>query len=178
MNRVFELFFSMLDPIKCAKKKGVKVGSECRFINYPDFGTEPYLISLGNRVEISKDVRFITHDGATWTFRNQKRYEQVIRFGRIDVGDNTFIGTRSTILPNIKIGKDCIVGACSLVSRNIPDGQVWAGCPARYICDTRDFAEKCLKETPEYNRDVFLSRKGKQNEVERTTKKAGESKQQ
>lgn len=148
MRRLFKLIFSKFAPIRCARWKGVQVGTGCRFISYPDFDTEPYLIEIGSGVEISKDVRFITHDGATWVFRKQDKYKNVVRFGRIVVGDNSFIGTRSTILPNVKIGKNCIIGACSLVTKSIPDGQIWGGVPAKYIGETFEFAEKCLKESP------------------------------
>ena len=94
-----------------------------------------------------------------------------IRFGKIEIGDNTFIGTRSTILPNVAIGKNCIVGACSLVTKNIPDGQVWGGVPAHFICETSAFAEKCLRETPQYNSSLINSRIYKRKVVEKVVRK-------
>ena len=79
------------NPIKYAKRIGVKIGNDCKLNGSPNWGSEPYLISLGDHTEVSFDCAFITHDGATWGFRNQERYKGVIRFGRIRVGDNVFI---------------------------------------------------------------------------------------
>lgn len=136
INKLLRIFYGAVNPINLARIYGVRVGKDCRFINFPDFDSEPFLITIGNHVEISKNVRFITHDGATWTFRDQARYKGVVRYGSIFVGDNTFIGTRNTILCNVKIGKDCVIGACSLVTKDIPDGEVW-GCSGKIYMQDR-----------------------------------------
>lgn len=47
--------------------------------------------------------------------------------------DNTFIGAHTTILKGVTIGENSVVGACSLVSKNIPANQIWAGNPAKFI---------------------------------------------
>ena len=49
------------------------------------------------------------------------------------IGDDVFIGAHSTILKGVTIGNNAIVGACSLVTKDIPANQIWAGNPARYI---------------------------------------------
>lgn len=115
------------NPIKYAKSIGVTIGSECKLIGSPNWGSEPWLIKLGDHTEVSFGMTFITHDGATWAFRNQEKYKDVIRFGKIVIGDNCFIGANSTILPGVEIGSNSIVGACSLVNKNIPSGEVWGG---------------------------------------------------
>ncbi len=69
------------------------------------FGSEPYLIELGNHVRTSSDVAFITHDGAAWVFREEEKYKKVIRYGKITVGDNCFLGMRCIILPGVTIGE-------------------------------------------------------------------------
>ena len=95
------------------------------------------------------DVMFITHDGGTWAFRNdQEKYKHVIKFGKIEVGEYSFIGARATILPGVTIGDHCVIGAGSLVNRDIPNGTVYAGVPARFICTTKEYAERCLKRMP------------------------------
>ena len=51
------------------------------------------------------------------------------------IKDNAFIGAHTTILKGTSIGKNSVVGACSVVTRNIPDNEIWAGNPAKKIKD-------------------------------------------
>ena len=53
--------------------------------------------------------------------------------GNCTIGAFTFIGTNSTILPNIKIGKNVVVGAGSVVTKDISDNAVAVGIPAKVI---------------------------------------------
>ncbi len=55
--------------------------------------------------------------------------------GLAEIGDYSRIGLNATVLPHRKIGRNCIIGAGSVVTRDIPDGQVWAGNPATYRKD-------------------------------------------
>lgn len=151
------------DPIQYSRNAGVTIGERCKLNGVPNWGSEPYLISIGDHTEVSFDVAFITHDGATWVFREEERYRKVLRFGKIRIGSNCFIGARSTILPNVTIGDHVIVAAGAVVSKSIPSGEVWGGVPARFIMKTSDYAEKCLRETPDY--DPINFRANKKEEV-------------
>lgn len=124
-----------------------------------DFGSEPYLITLGNRVRLSFDVTLITHDGGTWAFRDQEKYKDVIKYGKISIGDDTFVGAKSIIMPGVTIGKRCVIGAGSIVTKNIPDGMVACGVPARIIMSTEEYAEKCLKNMKAYDKDAYFADK-------------------
>ena len=53
----------------------------------------------------------------------------------ITVGKNTFIGARAMILPGVSIGYQAIVGAMSVVSKDVPDHKIVAGNPAKIIGD-------------------------------------------
>lgn len=117
-----------LNPEKYARHVGVVFGKECRFIGRTDWGTEPYLITIGNHTEISFGCSFVTHDGSIWCFRDKEKYKGISRFGRITIGNNCFIGCKTIILPGVEIGNNCIVGAGSLVNKSIPNGEVWGGC--------------------------------------------------
>ena len=149
-------------PLAYAKNVGVSIGTDCKLNGSPIWGSEPWLVSIGNHTEISFDVAFITHDGATWVFRNSKEYQGVLKFGKIKIGNNCFIGARSTILPSVEIGDDCVIGAGSLVNKSIPSGEVW-GVPAKRICTTKEYADKCLIKAPKYDRENF--RHNKREEV-------------
>ncbi|XEV12678.1 DapH/DapD/GlmU-related protein [Vibrio alginolyticus] len=49
------------------------------------------------------------------------------------IGNHTWIGANAVILQGVKIGSHCVIGAGSIVTRDIPDNEVWAGSPAIYI---------------------------------------------
>lgn len=150
------------DPIGYARELGVKVGNNCRFTGMPSFGSEPYLIEIGDHVLLSSQVSFITHDGGTWCFREQEKYSDVLRFAPIKVGNNCFIGHRAVILPGVTIGDDCVIGACALVTKDVPSGSVVGGVPAKVITTTEAFAEKCLREAPQWDKEAMKADKKKE----------------
>jgi sugar O-acyltransferase (sialic acid O-acetyltransferase NeuD family) len=51
--------------------------------------------------------------------------------GTVAVGAGTFVAAGATVIPNLTIGKDCIVGAGAVVLRDVPDGAVVVGNPAK-----------------------------------------------
>jgi acetyltransferase-like isoleucine patch superfamily enzyme len=165
IKKIRDFIWKRKDPIGYARKIGVTVGEKCRFIGSPDWGSEPWLISIGNHTETSCHVVFITHDGATWCFRDTDEYKGVIKYGRIRIGDNCFIGAHSMILPGVTIGNNSIVAAGSIVTKSIPTGEVWGGVPAKYIMKTKEYADKCKANTPKY--DVQNYKVNFREEVER-----------
>jgi acetyltransferase-like isoleucine patch superfamily enzyme len=54
-------------------------------------------------------------------------------FSETVIGANSFVGFGATILPNVKIGRNCYIGTRSVVTRDLPDGSVVAGVPAKII---------------------------------------------
>lgn len=126
--------------IATLRRMGVQVGERCR-IYATDFGSEPWLIRIGNHVCISNDVTFVNHD-LNWPF--QDKYESLTGFGTIDIRDNCQIGVRATILPRVTIGPNAIVGACSVVAKDVPPDTVVAGNPARPVCTLAEYEQKCL----------------------------------
>lgn len=159
MNKIIRVLLRHFNPLLYAKKIGVNIGDGCRLINSPNWGSEPYLITIGNRTEISFDCMFITHDGATWAIRNEEPYKNIIKFGKIDIGNNCFIGARCIIMPNVAIGDRSIIAAGSVVTKCVPFGEVWGGNPARFIMKTDEYAKRCLEKTPIYDVDNFQRNK-------------------
>jgi acetyltransferase-like isoleucine patch superfamily enzyme len=142
------------------KKHGLQIADDCRLLAWPNcFGTEPYLVSIGQHVTITAQVRFITHDGATWVFRDLEEFREVIKYGRIIVHDNCFIGFRATILPGVSIGPDSVVAAGAVVATDVPPGEVWGGVPARRICSVSEYAQKALRDNKPYNRAAYRQAK-------------------
>jgi acetyltransferase-like isoleucine patch superfamily enzyme len=136
--------------VRKSVKAGLKLGNEVRIIGKPDFGSEPYLIDIGDHVTIASQVSFVTHDGATWVFRHLPQYRGLQRFGRIRIGDNCFIGQRAIIMPGVAIGDNCVVGAGSIVTKSVPDNCVVAGTPAAYICSYDEYVERSAERCEQY----------------------------
>lgn len=130
----------------------VDMGENCEIYKGVSFGSEPYLISLGNNVRITSGVKFCTHDGGMWVIRNLKLNPQADVFGRITVGDNVHIGWDTIIMPNVKIGNNVIIGCGAVVTRDIPDNSVVAGVPARVLKSVDEYYAK--------NADKILPTKG------------------
>lgn len=130
------------DPNSFARSLGVTVGKNVKFygVSRGMFGSEPWLISIGNNCFITAGVQFVNHDGGTLVLR---KYEPSLEWtAPISIGDDVYIGIRTTILPNVNIGNNCIIGACSLVNKSIPDNSVYAGVPARFICTIDEYFKK------------------------------------
>lgn len=140
--KLYRLFcFCFLSPKNYAKTIGVKFGEKCRIVS-KNFGSEPFLIEIGNHVHITRGVSFVTHDGGAWIFRNKIKDLDV--FGKIKVGNNTYIGNNSIILPGVTIGDNCIIGANSVVTKSIPDNIIIAGNPAKFINYIDNYKDKMM----------------------------------
>lgn len=150
------------DPVEVSRRLGVAVGENCRFMGVPVFGSEPWLIEIGNNCLITAEVQFITHDGSVRVLRRvDSKYKSIIKFGKIVVEDGAFIGRRSVIMPNVKIGRDSIVAACSCVTKDVPPRTVVEGVPARVIATIDEVAEKWYHNTPTYDNDELQKNKKK-----------------
>lgn len=103
--------------INKAKEAGVKIGNNTTITGNTDFGSEPYLVQIGDNVCISFGISFITHDNATKVINNLLGDNSFAIYAPIKIGNNCFIGAKTIILPGVTIGDNVIIGAGSVVTK-------------------------------------------------------------
>jgi acetyltransferase-like isoleucine patch superfamily enzyme len=138
---VFQVIRATCGGTAAARHLGVSVGTGCRIYS-KNFGSEPWLVEIGDEVTISGDVSFITHDGSGWLVHDDRGRR--FRYGKIVIGNHVFVGAGSIILPGVNIGHRVVIGAGSVVTRSIPPETVVAGNPARIIMPYADFQARVL----------------------------------
>jgi acetyltransferase-like isoleucine patch superfamily enzyme len=151
------------DPVGHARSLGARIGDDCRLIGV-DFGSEPYLVTLGDHVSAT-GTQFVTHDGGVWVFRGRRPDCDLI--APITVGSNVFLGSGTTVLPGVSIGDNVVVGAGAVVARDLPSDCVAVGVPAKPIRSLDEYwtsVEPRLMPTkllpPEEKRRFLLDRFG------------------
>ena len=140
--------------INFLRKKGVTIGDNCHFFSLPDVTVDisyPWLITIGNNVQITKGVIILAHD-YSWSvlkhFCTEEYPEGGVVLGagdKVKIGNNIFIGMNSIILKGTIIGDNSIIGAGSVVKGKLEGNGVYAGNPAQKIMDLRTFFDKRVR---------------------------------
>lgn len=144
LNKFYYLYVKR-DTVAYARHLGVKVGDHCQILTDPAvaFGTEPWLITLGDHVDVTEGVHFLCHEGGMWCARElENSFKSKDLFSPIKVGNNVMIGLGSLIMPGVTIGNNVIIGGHSVVTKDVPDGAIVAGMPAKQISTVDSFVEK------------------------------------
>ena len=135
------------NPVKYWRSLGANIGERCEIYSSASFGSEPYLITLGDHVRINSGVNFVTHDGGVWVLREcYEDLKEIDLFGKIRVGNNVHIGTNALIMPGVTIGNNCIIGCGAIVTKSIPDNSIAVGIPARVIETVEEYKEEHLAD--------------------------------
>ena len=133
---------------------GMKVGENVLYDVSCNFDySHCWLITIGNNVTFGPKTYLLAHDAST------KKYLGYTKIGKVTVDDGTFIGASSIVMPGVHIGRDCIIGAYSVVTTDVPDNSVFVGNPARFICTTDEYIsrqKKLMETVPVYDRSFTL----------------------
>ena len=162
---VIRLRWKLYSNEEYARKVGVNFGKNAKFLTR-EFGSEPYLINIGDDFYTSGRVRFVTHDGAVNVLRNiYSHCRDIDSFETINIGNNVFIGFGSIILPGTNVGDNVIVGAGSLVRGELKSNSVYGGVPVKYLGSIESYLERNNEKfvhtrhfTPK-KKEVFLKKK-------------------
>ena len=135
------IYVSFFGRVSLLRKLGGQVGTDCRFIGNIDFGSEPYLIKIGDHVSITSSY-FVNHDGGVWVLRDEFPSIDVVK--PICIGNNVFIGSQCIIMPGVNVGDNVVIGAGSVVTKSLESNGVYAGVPARFIKSLSDYKNSSL----------------------------------
>lgn len=125
------------------KKVFGHIGEKC-FIQSWQIPLYSNLIYLHNNVKIASNVNFVTHD-IIHSMLNAKYSDNphfIEKIDCIEIMDNVFIGSGSRILYGVRIGTNVIIGANTLVNKDVPNNCVFAGVPGRVICSFDEYVKK------------------------------------
>ncbi len=90
-------------------------------------------IEIGDNVLIGAETLIVDNDFHGLVYKSDLGRTEMKKGEKIHIKEGAFVGTRSLILKGVTIGKGAVVGAGSVVTRDIPDGEIWAGNPAKFI---------------------------------------------
>lgn len=113
-----------------------------------------WLIDVGDNVVIAPQAYILAHDTSS------KKICGYTRFGKVKIENNVFIGARAMVLPNVTIGENSIIAACSVVTKSIPPNVVAAGNPAKVICTLDEYKSKVMldfEKSPHFDRSYTIN---------------------
>lgn len=133
--------------VQALKKQGMDITGMPIYIGATtSFDGKDYSkIHIGDKVVISSDVRLLTHDyslSRAFVAADIPMDKEVYMLKDIHIGENSFIGTKSIIMPGTTIGKNVIVGAGAVVRGFVADNSIVIGNPATVIGNTMEWAKK------------------------------------
>lgn len=114
-------------PFHCDYGFNISLGSGV-FLNYNCVILDVVRVSIGDKTQIGPGVQILTADHP----RDSASREAGLEFGRpVRIGRNVWIGGGALILPGVTIGDDAVIGAGSVVTRDVGAGQTVVGNPAK-----------------------------------------------
>lgn len=143
MGIFFYIYLLRIKPF-LLRIMGIKLGENCRiFTSLFNFDNLfPGLIEIGDNTVISRDTLILTHDFSVYGIGNITDSNLKIAKGKVKIGNNCFVGVRCIILPGVSIGDNVIIGAGSVVNKDIPSNTVAAGNPVKVISSREEFRSK------------------------------------
>lgn len=134
-KKVKQMVGTYYESIEELRARGIKIGENVDILSSKIDSDHGFLISIGNNVTIT-NATLLAHDASIRKFLGKSK------IGRIDIGNNVFIGLGAIILPNTQIGNNVIIGAGCVVSGKVEDNSVMVGNPAKKLCTCEEYLNK------------------------------------
>ena len=142
-KRIKHAYHKLFDtPIQYARYLGVSIGNNVLIGQDVKWSSEPYLITIGNNVQVTNGVKFFTHGGGNVIRKYSRDFDS---FGKIIIHDWVYIGSCSLIMPGVTLGEGSLIAAGSVVTKSVPPNSVVGGNPARFICTIEDYINRNLQ---------------------------------
>lgn len=114
-------------PFHCDYGFNIRLGAGV-FLNFGCVVLDVVEVTIGDKTQIGPNVQILTADHP----RSPADREAGLEFGRpIHIGRNVWIGGGAIILPGVTVGDDAVIGAGSVVTKDVPAGITVMGNPAR-----------------------------------------------
>lgn len=158
-NSIIKPFLNLSNPQFISIGKDVNIGNSCRITvstsfgnlktksitktkikigNHVDIGNNSFIsannnIQIGNHVIMAPDVFITDHDHGFLDVNKNLHQQPLTEGGFVKIEDNVFLGVKSSILKNVTIGQHSVIGANSVVTKDVPPFCIVAGNPAKIV---------------------------------------------
>ena len=144
-------------PFYCDYGNHIKVGKNF-FCNYNCTILDVGRVTFGDNCLLAPNVAIYTAGHPIHPDNRNSLYEYGID---VTIGDNVWIGGNVVIMPGVNIGSNCVIGAGSVVTKDIPDWSVAAGNPCRVLRKITDEDRKYYFRDREFDKESWAAINGK-----------------
>jgi acetyltransferase-like isoleucine patch superfamily enzyme len=144
------------------KNKNLNIGNNVFIGHFNYLDSFNAQITISDNVQITNYVSILTHSShhdiriPNIRISQKQTYDELMTIGEVFIGENTYIGPHSVIMPKTTIGKGCIVSAFSFVKGEYPDFSIIRGIPGKVVGDTRQTDKEILEKYPDLNLNYYL----------------------
>lgn len=118
--------------VKSANKLRLKIGHNVS-IGSHSFISANNDIKIGSNIIMSSQVFITDHDHGYHDMEKNLSEQPLSEGGYVEIGDNVFLGVKSSVLKNVRVGERAVIAAGAVVTKDVPAYSMVAGNPARII---------------------------------------------
>ncbi len=146
-------------PFYCDYGKHIEVGRNF-FANYNCTIIDVAKVRIGDNCQMAPNVAIYTAGHPVHPFARNSMYEYGIE---VTIGDNVWIGGNTVILPGVHIGSNTVIGAGSVVTKDIPDWVIAAGNPCKVIRKITEEDRRFYFKNQEFDPEAWEAVKDRTN---------------